>query len=326
MRDCRAQFTLASRLNHVEGMILDRVAMLPPEVFGRLARFRAEHEAFADARLPRLDRELAWYLSWHDFTQRFTRAGLRVCFPELATQRGQIEANDAFDIALARNLVAAGQAVVSNGFALRGEERMLVVTGPNHGGKTTLARTFGQLHHIANPGLPMAASSATLLLFGRMFTHFERVEDIGSPRSIVLMNAMFSSTTLDDALELAHRIMTRLCAIGAACVFATFLDELAAFDAQTASMAGMVDARRWPWRRFSARCCLPVLLAATGEGDARIIARRQAALRDALEHAPELRGQHAQAQPHCACQETICPAGTICWMRGSTEATTSGSS
>ncbi|WP_162497974.1 hypothetical protein [Thiomonas sp. X19] len=38
-----------------------------------------------------------------------------------------------------------------------------------------------------------------------------------------------------------------------------------------------------------------VLLAATGEGDARIIAWRQAASRDALEHAPELRGQHARA-------------------------------
>ncbi|SCC92217.1 hypothetical protein THIX_20267 [Thiomonas sp. X19] len=202
---------------------------------------------------------------------------LRVCLAELTTQRGKIEADDAFDVALARNFVEAGQAVVSNGFALRGEERMIVVTGPNHGGKTTLARTFGQLSHIANPGLPVAASSATLLLFDGMLTHFERVEDIGSqrgklqddlvrmhripaaasPRSIVLMNAMFSSTILDDALELAHRIMTRLCAIGAMCVFVTFLDEFAAFDAQTVSMAGMVDARRWPWRRFSARCCLP---------------------------------------------------------------------
>ena len=36
-----------------------------------------------------------------------------------------------------------------------------------------------------------------------------------------------------------------------------------------------------------------VLLAATGEGDARIIAWRQAALRDALEHAPELRALYA---------------------------------
>ncbi len=262
VRDYRAQFTPASGLNHVEGMILDRVAMLHSEVFGRLARFRAEHAAFADARLLRLDRELAWYLSWHDFTRRFTRAGLRVCFPELTTQRGQIEANDAFDIALARNLVEAGQAVVSNGFALRGEERMIVVTGPNHGGKTTLARTFGQLHHIASLGLTVAANSATLLLSDRMLTHFERVEDIAnqrgklqddlvrmhrilaaaSLRSIVLMNELFSSTSLDDALELARHIMARLRAIGAVCVFVTFLDELAAFDAQTVSMVATVDA------------------------------------------------------------------------------------
>jgi energy-coupling factor transporter ATP-binding protein EcfA2 len=270
VKDYRVPFDPASGLNHVEGQILDRVALLHPEVFGRLARFRTAQNDYADARILRLDRELPWFLCWIDFTQRFVRAGLPLCFPTLSAEPGHIDARDAYDMALARQCVEAQQPVVCNDFALLGEERMLVVTGPNHGGKTTLARTVGQLHHIASLGLPVAARSASLLLCDRLFTHFERVEDINNQRgklqddlvrmhrileaatshSLVLMNEIFSSTTLDDALWLARRIMAQLSAIGAACVFVTFLDELSTFDAHTVSMVGTVDAQDPTIRTF----------------------------------------------------------------------------
>ena len=270
VKDYRVQFNPASRLNHVEGQILDRVALLHPEVFERLAQFRSAQEGFAEARIVRLDRELAWYLSWIDYTQRLERAGLPLCFPTLHLEQGHIDAREAYDMALAWQCLDAQKPVVCNDMALQGDERMLVVTGPNHGGKTTLARTFGQLHHIASLGLTVAARSASLLLPDQMFTHFERVEDISNqrgklqddlvrmhrilaaatPHSLVLMNEIFSSTTLDDALWLARRVMARLAAIGAACVFVTFLDELSTFDAHTVSMVGTVDAQDPTLRTF----------------------------------------------------------------------------
>ncbi|OZB50571.1 MAG: DNA mismatch repair protein MutS, partial [Thiomonas sp. 15-63-373] len=153
VKDYRVQFNPASRLNHVEGQILDRVALLHPQVFERLAQFRRAHEGFAEARIVRLDRELAWYLSWIDYTQRLERAGLPLCFPTLHLEQGHIDAREAYDMALAWQCLDAQKPVVCNDMALQGDERMLVVTGPNHGGKTTLARTFGQLHHIASLGL-----------------------------------------------------------------------------------------------------------------------------------------------------------------------------
>ncbi len=270
VKDYRVQFAPTSGLNHVEGMILDRVALLHPDLFGQLAAFRHEQNDFADPALVRLDQELAWYLSWHDFTQRFERAGLPLCFPSLSLEQGHIDVVQSYDMALAWQCLDAQIPVVCNDMALLGEERMIVVTGPNHGGKTTLARTFGQLHHIASLGLTVGARSASLLLCDRMFTHFERVEDISNqrgklqddlvrmhhilaeatPHSLVVMNEIFSSTTLDDALWLARRIMAQLSALGASCVFVTFLDELSTFDAHTVSMVGTVDAQDPTIRTF----------------------------------------------------------------------------
>jgi hypothetical protein len=247
-------------MNHVEAQILDGVARLHPEVFDPRTEFCGRNRDYLDPTIGRFDREVQFYLAYFELIGPLRTAGLPFCYPHVSARSKAIRAVDAFDLALATKLISDRDRVVGNDFHLDGPERIFVVSGPNNGGKTTFARMLGQLHHLASLGLPVPGHEARLFLPDRIFTHFEKQEDIETLRgkfddelvrvheileratsnSVIIMNESFNSTTLNDALFVGTEVMKLLLELDCLGVYVTFVEEIAALSEATVSMVSQI--------------------------------------------------------------------------------------
>lgn len=243
-------------MNHIEAQILERVARLHPDAFGARAEYCARRRDFLDETVARFDREVQFYVGYLELIGPSRAAGLSYCYPQASAESKEVAAAGTFDIALANKLVSERREVVCNDFHLQDPELMFVVSGPNNGGKTTFARTFGQLHHLAGLGLLVPGTEARLFLPDQIFTHFEREEDIETLRgkfedelvrvraileratssSVIVMNESFNSTTLQDALFVGSEVMRQILELGCLGLYVTFVDEIASLSDATVSM------------------------------------------------------------------------------------------
>ena len=135
---------------------------------------------------------------------------------------------------------------VANDLALDGNTRMLVITGPNMGGKSTYMRQTALIVLLAHIGSFVPAARCELSLVDRIFTRIGSSDDLAggrstfmvemsetanilhnaSDRSLVLMDEVGRGTSTFDGLSLAWSAAEHLARLRAFTLFATHYFEL----------------------------------------------------------------------------------------------------
>lgn len=288
VKDYTVKYPDRPDMNHVEAKVLEFVSQLFPEIFARIDLF-CTNISYIDPMIRDFDREIQFYIAYLEFIDIFRSNGLAFCYPQMSEDSREISDTEAFDLALANKYRNQLTSIVTNDFYLRDKERIIVVSGPNQGGKTTFARMFGQLHYLAGLGCPVPGKQAWLFLSDNLFTHFEKEEKIqdlrgkleddlirindildrATSKSIIIINEILISTTLKDAVSLSKKIMGKLIQLDLLCVWVTFIEELSTFDEKTISMVSTIVPENPVQRTFKI-----VRMPANGLSFARAIAEK----------------------------------------------------
>ncbi|MBX2808255.1 MAG: DNA mismatch repair protein MutS [Cellvibrionaceae bacterium] len=142
---------------------------------------------------------------------------------------------------------------VPNSLVLNENRRMVIITGPNMGGKSTYMRQTALITLLAHIGSYVPASKATIGLVDRIFTRIGSADDLASgrstfmvemtetatilqnatPKSLVIMDEIGRGTSTFDGLSLAWACAEHLAReIGALSLFATHYFEITSLPEQ----------------------------------------------------------------------------------------------
>lgn len=218
--------------------------------------------------LVRLRPEVIFFVYAARLLRHVTATGLPLCRPEIAPADERVcEVEALYNLQLALHLGGhrpddlTGRVVTSDSI-MGPRGRIIILTGPNQGGKTTYLQAIGQAHVLAQAGLHVPGRRARVSPADAIFTHFpveERLER-GTGRfgdearrlraifegvtrhSLVLLNETFATTSAGESLYLARDVVRLLRRLGTRAVFTTHLHDLASdLDQLNAGTSGDSD-------------------------------------------------------------------------------------
>ena len=164
-----------------------------------------------------------------------------------------LELKDARHPVLADTLRAHGRSIVPMTLALGGTSTVLVISGPNTGGKTVALKTVGLAVLSAQAGIPVAAEVARLPLVDRVLVDIGDEQSIAAdlstfsahmlniramleaatPRSLVLVDELGTGTAPEEGAALAVALLDEFRERGCLTLATTHHDRLKAYASTT---------------------------------------------------------------------------------------------
>jgi DNA mismatch repair ATPase MutS len=171
--------------------------------------------------------ELAFYIGCLNLHERLAALAAPVCFPQpfpVGSRRQRFRT--LYDVCLALQME---QAVTGNDVDADGKD-LIVITGANQGGKSSLLRGVGLAQAMMQCGMFVAAESFEAALCSGLFTHYKREEDATmksgkfneelarmsdiadhlAPNGLLLFNESFAATNEREGAAIADQVVRAL--------------------------------------------------------------------------------------------------------------------
>lgn len=233
-------------LSALECEIVDMLNKIIPEHFKAMHHFYGVAKSAFDDTLVRFEEEVQFYLSYLDFQKEMESYGFCFTKPVLVEER-ELKVNGIYDLALAFKGAKKGRKVISNDAYFNDGEHFFVVTGPNQGGKTTFARSMGQMMYFAMMGLEVPGKMAIVPYIDGIITHFSVEESVETGRGklkeeltrlapmmreteknqFVILNELFTTAATYDSYIMGKNVMEHFIENNCMGIYVTHIRELA---------------------------------------------------------------------------------------------------
>ena len=188
--------------------------------------------------------ELAFYVGCLNLSERLAVKGEPTCFPEPSgPQDRRLAYRGLYDVCLTLSMEPRA---VGNDANADGKD-LMIITGANQGGKSTLLRAMGLAQLMMQSGMFVPAESFRSNVCNALFTHYKREEDTTMksgkldeelkrmseivdsliPNSILLFNESFAATNEREGSEIARQIVGALSEKGIKVFYVTHLHDFA---------------------------------------------------------------------------------------------------
>ena len=210
---------------------------------------------------------------WQEVARRVATLDVLAVFADVAERqqyvRPQFHDGFALEIVGGRHPVVeqmmAREKFIPNDLSLTDEGRLIILTGPNMAGKSTILRQIGLIQLMAQVGTYVPAASAHLPVVDRLFTRVGASDNLvrgqstfmvemsetsailhtATARSLVLLDEIGRGTSTYDGVSIAWSVSEHLHdAVGCKTVFATHYHELTQLANELSSVRNLTVAVR----------------------------------------------------------------------------------
>lgn len=256
----KSPFVENADLVSLEMLIIEILQKKKPKLFKNTLDFYEKYKDYAKEVYIQLGKELPYYLAFYKYEEKMQKKGFTFTAPTVDETQDMF-ATGLYDLALAYVNSEEDKEVTTNDVVYHAGETFIVLTGPNQGGKTTFARSLGQMMYFTKMGLDVPAMAANVHYFNKILTHFTVEESVETGRGklqeelvrlkpmmneegtndFVIINELFTTAANYDAIIMGQRVLQHFIGQNSKGIYVTHLKELTEAHESVVSMRAMLD-------------------------------------------------------------------------------------